>query len=142
MRLENYMTHGEYINTIELAYRVKKIYGINAYFLFKKMCMVAACKADTVKTDGIFTTYITYNTFLSKCSHHIFHMLSIDILFNIKYRYKFHENFFGIPAKYIFDFNVLELDEFLTNPIYTKLKKKTSYMPLFSKITIPYLAVY
>lgn len=32
MRLENYMTHGEYINTIELAYRVKKIYGINAYF--------------------------------------------------------------------------------------------------------------
>lgn len=142
MRLENYMTHGEYINTIELAYRVKKIYGINAYFLFKKMCMVAACKADTVKTDGIFTTYITYNTFLSKCSHHIFHMLSIDTLFNIKYRYKFHENFFGIPAKYIFDFNVLELDEFLTNPICTKLKKKTSYMPLFSKITIPYLAVY
>lgn len=124
MRLENYMTHGEYINTIELAYRVKKIYGINAYFLFKKMCMVAACKAGTVKTDGIFTTYITYNTFLSKCSHHIFHMLSIDILFNIKYRYKFHENFFGIPAKYIFDFNVLELDEFLTNPICTKLKKK------------------
>lgn len=142
MRLENYMTHGEYINTIELAYRVKKIYGINAYFLFKKMCMVAACKAGTVKTDGIFTTYITYNTFLSICSHHIFHMLSIDILFNIKYRYKFHENFFGIPAKYIFDFNVLELDEFLTNPICTKLKKKTSYMPLFSKITIPYLAVY
>lgn len=124
MRLENYMTHGEYINTIELAYRVKKIYGINAYFLFKKMCMVAACKAGTVKTDGIFTTYITYNTFLSKCSHHIFHMLSIDTLFNIKYRYKFHENFFGIPAKYIFDFNVLELDEFLTNPICTKLKKK------------------
>lgn len=124
MRLKNYMTHGEYINTIELAYRVKKIYGINAYFLFKKMCMVAACKAGTVKTDGIFTTYITYNTFLSKCSHHIFHMLSIDILFNIKYRYKFHENFFGIPAKYIFDFNVLELDEFLTNPICTKLKKK------------------
>lgn len=124
MRLENYMTHGEYINTIELAYRVKKIYGINAYFLFKKMCMVAACKAGTVKTDGIFTTYITYNTFLSICSHHIFHMLSIDILFNIKYRYKFHENFFGIPAKYIFDFNVLELDEFLTNPICTKLKKK------------------
>lgn len=142
MRLENYMTHGEYINTIELAYRVKKIYGINAYFLFKKMCMVAACKAGTVKTDGIFTTYITYNTFLSKCSHHIFHMLSIDTLFNIKYRYKFHENFFGIPAKYIFDFNALELDEFLTNPICTKLKKKTSYMPLFSKITIPYLAVY
>lgn len=124
MRLENYMTHGEYINTIELAYRVKKIYGINAYFLFKKMCMVAACKAGTVKTDGIFTTYITYNTFLSKCSHHIFHMLSIDTLFNIKYRYKFHENFFGIPAKYIFDFNALELDEFLTNPICTKLKKK------------------
>lgn len=142
MRLENYMTHGEYINTIELAYRVKKIYGINAYFLFKKMCMVAACKAGTVKTDGIFTTYITYNTFLSQCSYHIFHMLSIDALFNIKYRYKFHENFFGIPAKYIFDFNVLELDEFLTNPICTKLKKKTSYIPLFSKITIPYLAVY
>ena len=123
MRLENYMTHGEYINTIELAYRVKKIYGINAYFLFKKMCMVAAYKAGTVKTDWSIT-YITYNTFLSICSHHIFHMLSIDILFNIKYRYKFHENFFGIPAKYIFDFNVLELDEFLTNPIYTKLKKK------------------
>ena len=29
MRLENYITHGEYLDTIELAYRVKKIYGIN-----------------------------------------------------------------------------------------------------------------
>ena len=123
MRLENYITHGEYINTIELAYRVKKIYGINAYFLFKKMCMVAVCKAGTVETDGGFTSYITYNMFLSKCSHHIFHMLSIDALFNIKYKYKIHENFFGIPAKYIYDFNVLELDEFLTKPSGIKMKK-------------------
>lgn len=109
MRLENYMTHGEYINTIELAYRVKKIYGINAYFLFKKMCMVAACKAGT-------TIYIAYDTFLSTCSHHIFHMLSIDILFNIRRKYEKGEDFFGVPAAYIYDFNVLELDEFLTKP--------------------------
>ena len=40
MRLENYITHGEYLDTINLAYRVKKKYGINAYFLFKKMCML------------------------------------------------------------------------------------------------------
>lgn len=123
MRLENYITHGEYINTIELAYRVKKIYGINAYFLFKKMCMVAACKAGTVETDGGFTSYITYNMFLSKCSHHIFHMLSIDALFNIKYKYKIGENFFGVPTAYIYDFNVLELDEFLTKPSGIKMKR-------------------
>lgn len=84
MKLENYITHGEYLNTIELAYRVKKIYGIKAYFLFKKICMVAACKAGTVETDGQFTTYITYNMFLSKCSCHIFHMLDIGTLFNIR----------------------------------------------------------
>lgn len=122
MRLENYMTHGEYINTIELAYRVKKIYGINAYFLFKKMCMVAAYKAGTVETDGSFT-YITYNTFLSKCSHHIFHMLSIDTLFNIRKKYEIGEDFFGIPTAYIYDFNVLELDEFLTKPSGIKMKR-------------------
>lgn len=123
MRLENYITHGEYLNTIELAYRVKKIYGIKAYFLFKKMCMIAACKAGTVETDGGFTSYITYNMFLSKCSHHIFHMLSIDALFNIKYKYKIGENFFGVPTAYIYDFNVLELDEFLTKPSGIKMKR-------------------
>lgn len=122
MRLENYMTHGEYINTIELAYRVKKIYGINAYFLFKKMCMVAACKAGTVEIDGSFT-YITYNTFLSKCSHHIFHMLDIGTLFNIRKKYEIGEDFFGIPTAYIYDFNVLELDEFLTKPSGIKMKR-------------------
>jgi hypothetical protein len=126
MRLENYITHGEYLNTIELAYKVKKIYGINTYFLFKKMCMVAAFKAGTVETEGGLTSYITYNTFLSKCSHHIFHALDIGTLFNIRLKYKIHEKFFGVPAAYIFDFNVLELDEFLTNPtnfINVKLKK-------------------
>ena len=46
------MTHGEYLDTIELAYRVKKTYGINAYFLFKKMCMIAACKAGTTDTPS------------------------------------------------------------------------------------------
>lgn len=122
MRLENYITHGEYLDTIELAYRVKKIYGINAYFLFKKMCMVAAYKAGTVETDGSFT-YITYNTFLSKCSHHIFHMLSIDTLFNIRKKYEIGEDFFGIPTAYIYDFNVLELDEFLTKPSGIKMKR-------------------
>lgn len=122
MRLENYMTHGEYINTIELAYRVKKIYGINAYFLFKKMCMVAAYKAGTVEIDGSFT-YITYNTFLSKCSHHIFHMLDIGTLFNIRKKYEIGEDFFGIPTAYIYDFNVLELDEFLTKPSGIKMKR-------------------
>ena len=126
MRLENYITHGEYLDTINLAYRVKEKYGINAYFLFKKMCMVAACKAGTVKTDGCFTSYITYNTFLSICSHHIFHMLSIDTLFNINLKHNINEKFFGVPVKYIYNFNVLELDEFLTNPtnfINAKLKK-------------------
>lgn len=123
MRLENYITHGEYLDTIELAYRVKKIYGINTYFLFKKMCMVAACKAGTVETDGGFTSYITYNMFLSKCSHHIFHMLDIGTLFNIRMKYEIGEAFFGVPAVYIFDFNVLELDEFLTKPTGIKLKK-------------------
>ena len=123
MRLENYITHGESLDTIELAYKVKKIYGINAYFLFKKMCMVAACKAGTVETDGGFTSYITYNMFLSKCSHHIFHMLSIDALFNIKYKYEIGENFFGVPTAYIYDFNVLELDEFLTKPSGIKMKR-------------------
>ena len=122
MRLENYITHGEYLNTIELAYRVKKIYGINAYFLFKKMCMVAAYKAGTVEIYGSFT-YITYNTFLSKCSHHIFHMLSIDTLFNIRKKYEIGEDFFGIPTAYIYDFNVLELDEFLTKPSGIKMKR-------------------
>lgn len=123
MRLENYITHGEYINTIELAYRVKKIYGINAYFLFKKMCMVAACKAGTVETDGGFTSYITYNMFLSKCSHNIFHMLDIGTLFSIRKKYEIGEKFFGVPAAYIYDFNVLELDEFLTKPSGIKMKR-------------------
>jgi hypothetical protein len=125
MRLENYITHGEYLDTIELAYRVKKIYGINTYFLFKKMCMVAACKAGTVETDGGFTSYITYNMFLSKCSHHIFHMLDIGTLFNIRMKYEISEKFFGVPVKYIYNFNVLELDEFLTNPTnFANLKLK------------------
>lgn len=123
MRLENYITHGEYLDTIELAYKVKKIYGINAYFLFKKICMVAACKAGTVETDGGFTSYITYNMFLSKCSHHIFHMLDIGTLFNIRKRYEIGENFFGVPTAYIYDFNVLELDEFLTRPSGIKMKR-------------------
>lgn len=123
MRLENYITHGEYLDTIELAYKVKKIYGINAYFLFKKICMVAACKAGTVETDGGFTSYITYNMFLSKCSHHIFHMLDIGTLFNIRKKYEIGENFFGVPTAYIYDFNVLELDEFLTKPSGIKMKR-------------------
>ena len=123
MRLENYITHGEYLDTIELAYKVKKIYGINAYFLFKKICMVAACKAGTVETDGQFTTYITYNMFLSRCSHHIFHMLDICTLFNIRKKYEIGEDFFGIPTAYIYDFNVLELDEFLTKPSGIKMKR-------------------
>ena len=123
MRLENYITHGEYLDTIELAYRVKKIYGIKAYFLFKKMCMIAACKAGTVETDGGFTSYITYNMFLSKCSHHIFHMLDIGTLFNIRKKYEIGEDFFGIPTAYIYDFNVLELDEFLTKPSGIKMKR-------------------
>ena len=115
MRLENYITHGEYLDTIELAYKVKKIYGINAYFLFKKICMIAACKTGT----SIY--YIDYNTFLSKCSDHIFHMRSLDSLFNMKYMYANHGSFFGIPAAYIYDFNVLELDEYLTKPKNVKL---------------------
>ena len=123
MRLENYITHGEYLDTIELAYKVKKIYGINAYFLFKKICMVAACKAGTVETDGGFTSYITYDMFLSKCSHHIFHMLDIGTLFNIRKKYEIGENFFGVPTAYIYDFNVLELDEFLTKPSGIKMKR-------------------
>ena len=109
MRLENYITHGEYLDTIKLAYKVKKIYGINAYFLFKKMCMVAACKAGT-------SIYIDYSAFLSLCSHHIFYMLDIGTLFNIKAKYTNHENFFGIPVAYIYNFNVLELDKILTKP--------------------------
>lgn len=117
------MTHGEYLDTIELAYRVKKTYGINAYFLFKKMCMIAACKAGTTETDGQFTVYITYNTFLSKCSHHIFHMLDIGTLFNIRKKYEIGEDFFGVPTAYIYDFNVLELDEYLTKPDGIKMKR-------------------
>jgi hypothetical protein len=123
MRLENYITHGEYLDTIELAYKVKKIYGIKAYFLFKKMCMIAACKAGTVETDGGFTSYITYNMFLSKCSHHIFHMLDIGTLFNIRMKYEIDEKFFGVPVAYIYDFNILELDEFLTKPGSIKMKR-------------------
>lgn len=123
MRLENYITHGEYIDTIELAYRVKKIYGIKAYFLFKKMCMIAACKAGTIETVDRFVSYITYDTFLSQCSHHIFHMLAIGTLFNIRRKYEINEKFFGVPVAYIYHFNVLELDEFLTKPINIKLKK-------------------
>lgn len=123
MRLENYITHGEYLDTIELAYKVKKIYGINAYFLFKKICMVAARKAGTIETYGQFTVYIDYSIFLSQCSDHIFHMRSMDSLFDIRMKYTKHETFFGIPVKYIYDFNVLELDEFLTKPTNIKLKK-------------------
>lgn len=116
MRLENYITHGEYLDTIELAYKVKKIYGINAYFLFKKICMIAACKAGT-------SIYIDYSTFLSNCSDHIFHMRSLDSLFNMKYMYTSHGSFLGVPVAYIYDFNVLELDEYLTKPKNVKLKK-------------------
>ena len=123
MRLENYITHGEYIDTIELAYKVKKIYGINAYFLFKKMCMVAACKAGTIDTDGQIAIYIDYSIFLSKCLSHIFHMRSMDSLFDIRMKYTRDETFFGIPVKYIYDFNVLELDVFLTKHPNIKLKK-------------------
>lgn len=124
MRLENYITHGEYIDTINLAYKVKKIYGINAYFLFKKMCMVAACKAGTIDTtDGQLAIYIDYSIFLSKCLEHIFHMRSMDSLFDIRMKYTRDETFFGIQVKYIYDFNVLELDEFLTRHTNIKLKK-------------------
>jgi hypothetical protein len=123
MRLENYITHGEYLDTIELAYKVKKIYGINAYFLFKKMCMIAACKAGKTMDANANISYITYNMFLCKCSYHIFHMLDIGTLFNIKEKYETSKDFFGVPTAYIYDFNVLELDEFLTRPINVKLKK-------------------
>ena len=85
--------------------------------------MIAACKAGTVETDGGFTSYITYNMFLSKCSHHIFHMLDIGTLFNIRKKYEIGENFFGVPTAYIYDFNVLELDEFLTKPSGIKMKR-------------------
>lgn len=110
MRLENYITHGEYLDTIELAYKVKKI------------CMVAARKAGTIETFGL-GVYIDYSIFLSQCSDHIFHMRSMDSLFNIRRKYTNHETFFGIPVKYIYDFNVLELDEFLTKPTNIKFKK-------------------
>lgn len=116
MKLENYITHGEYLDTIELAYKVKKIYGINAYFLFKKICMVAARQAGT-------EVYRDYSRFLSQCSDHIFHMRSMDSLFNIRMKYTNHEYFYGVPTAYIYDFNVLELDEFLTKPTNIKLKK-------------------
>ena len=123
MKLENYITHGEYLDTIELAYKVKKIYGINAYFLFKKICMVAACKAGTTDTNNHFTTYITYSIFLCKCSDHIFHMRNMDSLFNIRMKYEIGDDFFGVPVAYIYDFNVLELDEFLTKPSGIKMKR-------------------
>jgi hypothetical protein len=59
MRLENYITHGEYLNTIELAYKVKKIYGINKNFQLKKSFMLAAFKAGTVETEG--GAYLIYH---------------------------------------------------------------------------------
>ena len=85
--------------------------------------MVAACKAGTVETDGGFTSYITYNMFLSKCSHHIFHMLDIGTLFNIRKKYEMGWDFFGVPTAYIYHFNVLQLDEFLTKPSGIKMKR-------------------
>lgn len=123
MRLENYITHGEYLDTIELAYKVKKIYGINYYYMFKKMCMIAARKAGTIETDGQYAVYINYSVFLSQCSDHIFRMRNMDSLFNIRMKYTTHDTFFGIPVAYIYDFNVLELDEYLTKPKNVKLKK-------------------
>ena len=93
--------------------------------------MIAACKAGTVETDGQFAVYINYSTFLSQCSNHIFHMRSMDTLFNLRMKYTIYDTtFFGIPVKYIYDFNVLELDEFLTNPTNIKLKKLTRSMIL------------
>jgi hypothetical protein len=53
-------------------------------------------------------------------------MLDIGTLFNIRMKYEISEQFFGLPVKYIYNFNVLELDEFLTNPtnfINIKFKK-------------------
>lgn len=112
MRLENYITHEEYLDTIELAYGVKKTYGINDYYMFKKMCMIVAY----IQGKG---PYCSYGNFLNKCLHTISLGLKIDCTFGLNKRKRNNHHtrrFFGVPIAYIYDFNVLELDEYLTNP--------------------------
>ena len=50
-------------------------------------------------------------------------MLDIGTFFNIRKKYEIGEDFFGIPTAYIYDFNVLELDEFLTKTSGIKMKR-------------------
>lgn len=112
MRLENYITHGEYLDTIELAYKIKKAYGINDYYTFKKMCMIVAYIQGK-------RPYCSYDNFLNKCLHTISLGLKIDCTCGLNKRKRNNRHtrrFFGVPIAYIYDFNVLELDEYLTNP--------------------------
>ena len=113
MRLENYITHGEYLDTIELAHKIKKTYGINDYYMFKKMCMIVAY------IQGKGQPYRSYRHFLNECLHIISLELKIDYAYRLNKRKRnnhYTRRFFGVPIAYIYDFNVLELDEYLTNP--------------------------
>jgi len=121
MRLENYITHEEYLDTIDLAYKIKKTYGINDYYMFKKMCMIVA-----YSNYQHIAPYGLYNNFLNKCSYIISLGLKIDCVYGLNKRKRDKHNiryFFGVPIAYIYDFNVLELDKHLTNPKNVKLKK-------------------
>ena len=111
MRLENYITHGEYLDTIKLAYKIKKEYGINDYYMFKKMCMIVA-----YRTYKIPSAYCSYNRFLGECLGHISLGNKIDCVYGLNNRKLDNHNkrmFFGVPIAYIYDFNVLELDKYL-----------------------------
>ena len=116
MKLENYITHGEYLDTIELAYKIKRDFGINDYYMFKKMCMIVAYNSHKHPYE-----YPSYGYFLGECFSVFSLKLRIECTCGLNNKKRHNHNttlFFGVPIAYIYDKNILELDEYLTKQKY------------------------
>lgn len=113
MKLENYINQGQYKDTVKLAYEIKHKYGINEYYIFKKMCMIAASQ---IKKDPF--RFVSYDAFLSQCFHQIYTGKKITTVYRLDQKKHWDDAafFFGLPVTYIFDLNTLKLDEMLTKP--------------------------
>ena len=86
------------------------------------MCMIVAYR--NYKCPDAY--YYPYSNFLGECLYIFSLELRIDCVYGLNKRKRDNHDtrvFFGVPIEYIYDFNVLELDEYLTKPKDVILKK-------------------
>lgn len=127
--LKDVLSPLEWRRTMLVLKMTKTIFGQDDYYLFKKMVMVVGFIHGL---DG----FLNYQEFINLALNLIkrCHMSPIntvhfkdrkmtDFFFGVRKKYEIGENFFGVPTAYIYDFNVLELDEFLTKPSGIKMKR-------------------